>query len=91
MAISRVHLNRKMKEHYVVSPNIFIRSFRLKQAAKLLLSQDVNVSEVAYTVGFASHSYFSTAFHEYFGMSPKEFITYYSEEGRSDALQKVLE
>ena len=91
VAISRVHLNRKMKEHYGVSPNIFIRSFRLKQAAKLLLSQDVNVSEVAYTVGFASHSYFSTAFHEYFGMSPKEFITYYSEEGRSDALQKVLE
>ncbi|MBQ9363623.1 MAG: response regulator [Bacteroidaceae bacterium] len=91
VGISRVHLNRKMKERYGVSPNVFIRSFRLKQAAYLLANNKVNVSEVAYKVGFSSHSYFTTSFHEYFGMSPKEFITYYSEEENSEALQKLLE
>ena len=91
VGISRVHLNRKMKERYGVSPNIFIRTFRLKQAAYLLVNNKVNVSEVAYKVGFSSHSYFTTAFHEHFGMSPKDFIAFYSEEKNSDALQKLLE
>ena len=91
VGISRVHLNRKMKERYGVSPNVFIKSFRLKQAAYLLVKNNVNVSEVAYTVGFSSHSYFTTSFHDYFGMSPKEFVTFYSEEENSEALQKLLE
>ena len=91
VGISRVHLNRKMKERYGVSPNIFIKSFRLKQAANLLANNSVNVSEVAYKVGFSSHSYFTTSFHEYFGMSPKEFVAYYSQEEHHEALQKLLE
>jgi len=91
VGISRVHLNRKMKERYGVSPNVFIKSTRLKQAASLLINNKVNVSEVAYSVGFSSHSYFTTAFHEYFGMSPKEFIVFYSEEENKEALRKLLE
>ena len=91
VGISRVHLNRKMKERYGVSPNVFIKSFRLKQAASLLVRHSVNISEVAYTVGFSSHSYFTTSFHEYFGMSPKEFVAFYSREENSEALQKLLE
>ena len=91
VGISRVHLNRKMKERYGISPNIFIKSFRLKQAAYLLANNRVNISEVAYKVGFSSHSYFTTSFHEYFGMSPKEFVTFYSAEENAEALQKLLE
>ena len=91
VAISRVHLNRKMKKRYGVSPNIFIRSFRLKQAAYLLAYNKANISEVAYAVGFSSHSYFTTSFREYFGMSPKEFALFYSEEENKEALQKLLE
>ncbi len=91
VGISRVHLNRKMKERYGISPNVFIKSFRLKQAARLLISNRANVSEVAYTVGFSSHSYFTTAFHDYFGFSPKDFIAHYSQEENQEALQKLLE
>ncbi len=91
VGISRVHLNRKMKERYGVSPNVFIKSTRLKQAASLLVNNNVNVSEVAYRVGFSSHSYFTTAFHDYFGMSPKEFVIFYSDENNQDALKKLLE
>lgn len=91
VGISRVHLNRKMKERYGVSPNVFIKSFRLKQAAYLLVNNRVNVSEVAYKVGFSSHSYFTTSFHDHFGMSPKEFVAFYSEEENAEALRKLLE
>lgn len=91
VGISRIHLNRKMKERYGMSPSVFLRSFRLKQAASLLINNKVNVSEVAYRVGFSSHSYFTVSFHDYFGMSPKEFVVFYSDESNYEALQKLLE
>lgn len=91
IGVSRVHLNRKMKERYGMSPNSFIRSYRLKQAAYFLVNNDVNISEVAYRVGFSSHSHFSNTFREYFGMTPKEFIAYYSENMDDETLQKLLE
>ena len=91
VGISRVHLNRKMKDRYGVSPNNFIRSYRLKQAAYLLINNNVNVSEVAYRVGFSSHSHFSNTFREYFGMTPKEFVAYYTEHPDDETLKKLLE
>jgi AraC-like DNA-binding protein len=91
VGISRVHLNRKMKDRYGVSPNNFIRSYRLKQAAYLLINNNVNVSEVAYRVGFSSHSHFSNTFREYFGMTPKEFIAYYTEHPDDKTFKKLLE
>jgi signal transduction histidine kinase/ligand-binding sensor domain-containing protein/DNA-binding response OmpR family regulator len=57
VGISRVHLNRKMKELLGTSPSTLIRSVRLKQAAFLLVENNVTVSEIAYSVGFSSPSY----------------------------------
>ena len=57
VGISRVHLNRKLKENGNVPPSTLIKSFRMKQAAYLLANNQVNVSEVAYRVGYASHSF----------------------------------
>ncbi len=91
VGISRVHLNRKMKEKYGLSPNIYIRSFRLKQAAYLLVHNHVNVSEVAYKVGFSTHSYFSSSFREYFGLSPKEFVSTHANDNDEEKLKKLLE
>lgn len=91
IGISRVHLNRKLKEHFGISPNAYIRSVRLKQAAYLLVNNKVNVSEVAYRVGFSSHSYFTSIFHDFFGMSPKEFVATYSANLNDETLQKLLD
>ena len=91
VGISRVHLNRKMKEHYGVSPNTFIKTYRLKQAAYLLVhTSNVNISEVAYTVGFSTAAYFSTSFRAHFGMTPKEFVAHYSDNLDDETLQKLL-
>ena len=91
IGMSRVHLNRKLKEYFGISPNAYIRSIRLKQAAYLLVNHKVNISEVAFHVGFSSHSYFSSIFHEFFGMSPKEFVATYSDNINDETLQKLLE
>lgn len=92
VGISRVHLNRKMKEHYGISPNTFIKAYRLKQAAYLLVhTPNVNISEVAYTVGFSTAAYFSSSFRSYFGMTPKEFMTQYASTPDDETLKKILE
>ena len=91
VGMSRVHLNRKMKEIMNISPSNLIRSIRLKQAAFLLLKNKVNISEVAYRVGFSTHSYFSNSFHDYFGMTPKEFVAKYMDCKDEETLKKIFE
>lgn len=91
VGLSRVHLNRKLKENINTSPNNLIKSIRLKQAAYLLIKNKVNISDVAYKVGFSSHSYFSNNFRDYFGMRPTEFVEKYMDSDDKDALNKLFE
>ncbi len=91
IGMSRVHLNRKLKDTISVSPGTFIKSIRLKQAAYLLVNNKVNISEVAYKVGFSTHSYFSSTFKDYFGLSPKEFVAKFSDPARKEELDRLLE
>ena len=73
VGISRAQLHRKMKEMTGIPIAEFIRNIRLEQAARLLREQKVNVTQVAYTVGFSTLSHFSTVFHKQFGISPTEY------------------
>ncbi len=91
IGMSRVHLNRKLKELMNTSPSNLIRSIRLKQAAYLLINKKVNVSEVAYKVGFSTHSYFSNSFHDFFGMTPKEFVARYIDCKDEEILKKIFD
>lgn len=90
LGISRVHLNRKLKELLDISPSALIKSVRLKQAALLLIQSNVTVAEVAYSVGFSSPAYFTTNFTQYYGMTPKEFCNTYTENPDSPELKQLL-
>lgn len=90
VGMSRVHLNRKLKETMNISPSNLIKSIRLKQAAYLLINNKVNISEVAYKVGFSTHSYFSNSFHDFFGMTPKEFVARYTGCEDEETLKKIF-
>jgi len=90
VGMSRVHLNRKLKETAGISPSSLIKSTRMKQAAYLLVHDKVNISEVAYRVGFSTPSYFSSSFREYFGMTPKEFVSKYIHSDDPEALDKLF-
>lgn len=91
VGISRVHLNRKLKELIDTSPSALIKNTRLKQAAFLLVQNNVTIAEVAYSVGFSSPAYFSSNFSSYFNMTPKEFVSTYTEDPDNPELQKLLE
>ena len=77
IGMSRTQLYRKINAISGQSVKEFIRIIRLKKAAELLLSDDNNISEVAYATGFNSLSYFTTSFTEYFGMNPSKYIEKY--------------
>lgn len=72
MKISRTQLHNKVKALTGKSTSQAIRSIRLQKAKELLLSSDLNVSEVADSVGFKNATYFSSCFSEEFGMPPSE-------------------
>ena len=74
VGISRAQLHRKMKEMTGLPVSEFIRNIRLEQAARLLEEQKINVTQVAYTVGFSNLAHFSTVFKKQFGVTPTEFI-----------------
>ncbi len=91
VGMSRVHLNRKLKENISTSPSNLMKTIRLKQAAFLLINHKVNISEVAYKVGFSTHSYFSNSFRDYFGVTPKEFVLKYANCTDEETLRKFFE
>jgi len=73
IGISRSQLHNKIKQMTGVSTSIYIRSLRLEKAEYLLQTTDLNISEVAYSVGFRSASYFSKLFMEKYGIAPSRF------------------
>ncbi len=73
--ISRTHLHRKMKEMTGLTVHDFIQNIRMEQAACLLTEQKINITQVAYAVGYSSQPSFSAAFRKHFGVSPTEYIS----------------
>ncbi len=72
VGMSRSSLHRKLHRTTGQSASQFIREHRLARALEILISEDLNVSEVAFRVGFSSSSYFSKSFTQYFGYPPVE-------------------
>ena len=84
VGISRAQLHRKMKEITGISAGDFIRNLRLEQAARLIKEKKINVTQVAYAVGFNNQAHFSTVFKKHYGMTPTE----YSEQSLSEEEQE---
>lgn len=71
--LSRSTLIRKVRALLDTTPNDYLRSKRLSIAAQLLAQNKCRISEVCFSVGFNSPSYFAKCFKEQFGVSPAEY------------------
>jgi YesN/AraC family two-component response regulator len=71
--ISRTLLDKKLKGITGSSPREFIENIKLKQAARLLKDSDMNVSEIAYELGYSSPKYFTLRFKKMFGVTPTDY------------------
>ena len=74
LGISRIHVNRKLKAEGSPSPSTLIKEKRMDVAKYLLLNSEMPMTKIASECGFRSPSYFTTAFKDYTGLTPSEFI-----------------
>lgn len=51
----------------------YIREVRIKKSEELIKNTDLNISEVVYSIGFTSRSYFSKIFKKKYNCSPKQY------------------
>ncbi|HEY4788959.1 MAG TPA: ATP-binding protein, partial [Bacteroidales bacterium] len=83
LGVSRMQLYRKMEALTDMTVKEFIRSIRLKRAAQLLVQNKMNVSEIAFNVGFNDLSHFRKCFRQEFGMSATEYAEKFEQDPKS--------
>jgi DNA-binding response OmpR family regulator len=78
IGMSSMQLHRKLTALTNQSPGEFIRIFRLKRAALLLSNNYGNISEIAFSVGFNSLTYFTKCFKDQYGKTPSDYLAHQS-------------
>lgn len=73
LCMSRVQLYKRMVSLTGTTPSEYLRAKRIKRAEKLIHSDELNISEIAYTVGFNNPRYFSKYFQEAYGLTPSQY------------------
>jgi transcriptional regulator GlxA family with amidase domain len=71
--LSPAHLQRLFKQETGVHISELLSESRLRNAAQLLATTDMEIKEVAYLAGYQHHSSFVRAFQRRFGQSPKAY------------------
>ena len=77
MGMGRVPFYHKVRAITTKTPAEVVRELRLKHACTLLVTTNVNMSELAINVGFQTAENFAGIFKEKFGMTPLEYRTKY--------------
>jgi len=71
--LSKMQLYRKLKTMTGMTPGEFIKNIRLKEAANLLSTTNLNVTEIFYRTGFNNQSYFFREFKKRYDCAPNEY------------------
>lgn len=74
-------LRRNFEALMGMSPTQYVTRLRLQKATELLQSTSVHLSDIAQQCGFYDSAHFSRKFHEYAGLSPKEYRKKYGITG----------
>ncbi len=72
LAVSHAQLYRKFKSISNHTIADYFKLIRLHEAKKLLSNSDLNITQIAFAVGFKNLSHFSREFTQHFGNSPTE-------------------
>lgn len=73
LCMSRVQLYKRMVSLTGTTPSEYLRAKRIKRAEELIHSDELNISEIAYTVGFNNPRYFSKYFQEAYGLTSSQY------------------
>ncbi|RZL18735.1 MAG: helix-turn-helix domain-containing protein, partial [Pedobacter sp.] len=75
IGMSRSNLYLKLKAITGESATDFLKRIRFKKAVELMSAKRYTIAQIAYMCGFNSPSYFSTAFKQYYGAMPSEYLS----------------
>lgn len=84
MGMSHPALYNKVKSISGQSLNAFIRSIRLRRAAVLMLTENMNIRQAALQVGINDVKYFREQFVKVFHLTPSEYIKKYKHSFNRD-------
>jgi AraC-like DNA-binding protein len=71
--LSESQFRKRFVKLFKIPPSKFINRIRVQTAAKLLLSSDDPIAEIALQCGFCDQSYFTRQFSGFFGLTPKRY------------------
>jgi len=74
MNLSRSVFYRKFMSLTKISPITYIKKYRINKSVELMNTGKYSLSEIGEMTGFGSPSYFSTAFKQEKGVSPRDFV-----------------
>ncbi|CUO58586.1 Uncharacterized response regulatory protein SA0215 [[Eubacterium] contortum] len=75
--VNPVYLSTIFKESTGINYSAYLTSIRIEKAKELLKKLDLNISQIANQVGYASTRYFSRIFEQESGMKPSEYRRIY--------------
>jgi AraC-like DNA-binding protein len=75
LKLSSAHAETLFRKTYGITPVAYRIQLRLRRARELLVSTQMNVSQIAYEVGYTDPLYFSKAFRKEFGIPPSNLVT----------------
>ena len=67
------HLNALCKEHLGITAGEVIRNRVLLEAKRMLVNQNLSISEISYDLNFSDNSYFTKFFKKYEHITPEDF------------------
>ncbi|WP_211229724.1 hybrid sensor histidine kinase/response regulator transcription factor [Olivibacter sitiensis] len=73
IGISKTVLYSKVQAITQLSVANFVKSVRLQRAAIMLKESEMNISEIAFAIGFTDRKYFSKEFKKQFNLTPSEY------------------
>lgn len=75
IGVSKSQLARKLKTLVDITPNDFIKEYKLRKAVSLMEDHALNMAEISMEVGFSNPSYFTKCFRKRFGKAPSDYAT----------------
>lgn len=81
-SLTAAKLQKGFKTLYSRTVSDFIKHIRLQKGEHLMVTTDLNISEIVYSIGFYSRSYFSKIFRQEFGCSPRVYKKQIKEESK---------
>jgi AraC-like DNA-binding protein len=84
-----LQFSRQFKKAFRVSFQEMLQQLRIQEATRLLENPDLQILDIALTVGYRDHSYFCRVFKKYLGVTPKTYQEQRLSQAGSERQQEV--